>query len=132
VLLRVCTVLRMCRSARNSSNGPASSSSWSVHTETRCEVEEFELTLSIGIPYEAEASHWACLVEVTRMFEPPREIYGIDSWQVVQLSFQFAAQLLEGFLSRGGRLFWKGFNEPVALHELFAHVETPSAAPPAA
>jgi hypothetical protein len=84
--------------------------------------EEFELILSIGTPYQAQPMDWACLVHITRMFEPSRPLIGVDAWQAVQLAYQFMASQLNGFLARGGRLFWQGTERAIALEDLFPHV----------
>ena len=49
---------------------------------------------------------WACKVEITRLFTPPKNIYGEDSWQAQALAMRFAASLVQHFVERGGELYW--------------------------
>jgi hypothetical protein len=81
---------------------------------------EFDMTLELGIPYQKNLNQWGCAVRVTNLFEPPREIYGMDSWQAVQLAFQFISRMLEDFVARGGRLYWKETMEPLSVQGLFS------------
>jgi len=79
---------------------------------------EFVLTLAIGAPSKVPNSDWACLVQATRLFDEPRPIHGLDSWQAVQLSYQFIISLVEGFVDRGGTLFWPESRESISVHDL--------------
>jgi len=79
---------------------------------------EFDMTIRIGHPRPAETD-WVCPVSITRLFEPTRDLAGIDSWQALQSCLQFSARILEGFTERGGQLFWHQSKEPIRLSELF-------------
>ncbi len=82
--------------------------------------KEFDMALEVGLPIQKDLNQWRCSVRVTNVFEPARDIYGMDSWQAVQLAFQFISRLLEDFVSRGGQLYWQESMEPLAVRELFA------------
>ena len=81
---------------------------------------QFDMTLELGIPYQKDLNQWGCSVRVTNVFEPARDIYGMDSWQAVQLAFQFVSRMLEDFVARGGRLYWKESMQPLSVRELFS------------
>jgi hypothetical protein len=85
--------------------------------------KEFDMALEIGLPYQKELNQWGCALQITGVFEPARDIYGMDSWQAAQLAFQFTSRILEEFVSRGGTLYWKETMEPLAVHELFASTQ---------
>lgn len=80
---------------------------------------EFDMALEIGPPYRMELNQWGCSVRVTNLFEPARDIYGMDSWQAAQLAFRFISKILRDFVSRGGTLYWKETMEPLTVNELF-------------
>lgn len=81
---------------------------------------EFDMELEVGVPIQKGLHQWGCEVRVTGMFEPARAIYGMDSWQAVQLAFQFISRMLEDFVSRGGKLYWQESMEPLTVGGLFA------------
>ena len=81
---------------------------------------EFDMALEIGLPYQKVLNQWGCADFVTSLFEPARDIYGIDSWQAVQLAFQFISARLESFVAQGGTLYWMDTLEPIAVRDLFA------------
>lgn len=85
--------------------------------------EEWELELRIWPSQPAEIAPWACKVEVTRLFTPPKNIYGQDSWQAQVLAMHFAASLLQNFVTQGGTLYWasdgsENIREPFELADL--------------
>ena len=80
---------------------------------------EFEITISVGAPYEVSQQEWACPVSVLGLHDRLHDMHGVDSWQAMQLAYQLIAQLLAYFVEDGGRLFWLEEQEPLALHELF-------------
>jgi hypothetical protein len=80
----------------------------------------FGVKLGIGQPYRITQDEWACAVQLSGLHENLSDAHGIDSWQVLQLAQQLAAQLLGYFIQDGGRLFWKKDGEQVQLSELFA------------
>lgn len=74
-------------------------------------------------PQRAEIAPWACKVEVTRLFTPPKSIYGGDSWQAQALAMRFATTLIQHFVEQGGALFWPSespdnVREPFELTDL--------------
>lgn len=79
----------------------------------------FDLTIRIGAP-QPRGGEAACMVSVSRLFEEPRLIYGVDGWQALTLALRFIQQLLEGHLERGGRLHAHGTTDPVDLASLMA------------
>ena len=85
---------------------------------------EFTLTLGVGLPYEISSSEWACSVCMDGMYERLRDAHGIDSWQALQLAYQLIAQLLGYFVEDGGQLPWLEGREPIALLDLFPHLNT--------
>jgi hypothetical protein len=80
---------------------------------------EFQLTISVGAPYEISEQEWACPVSVLGLHDRLHDMHGVDSWQAMQLAYQLIAQLLSYFVEDGGRLFWLEEKEPLALDELF-------------
>ena len=68
--------------------------------------EEWPMNIEIWVPEPCDLAPWACKVEVTKLFSPPKSIYGEDSWQAQVLAMQFAAKLVQDFVNRGGKLFW--------------------------
>jgi hypothetical protein len=68
--------------------------------------EEWPIHIRVEMPVPSDIAPWSCVVEVDRLFSPPKPIYGEDSWQAMQLAQQFAVSILELFQSRGGALFW--------------------------
>ena len=81
--------------------------------------EAFDMVLRVGNPHPSKVD-WACTVSITRLSERPRELFGIDSWQALQIGLQLIAHELDGFISRGGQLFWPSTEESVKPQELFA------------
>ncbi len=85
--------------------------------------EEWELQVRVWPPQRAEVAPWACKVEVTRLFTPPKPIYGEDSWQAQALAMRFAASLIQHFAAQGGALYWpsegpEDIREPFEIAEL--------------
>lgn len=68
--------------------------------------EEWDMRVCVWPPTPAELAPWACHVEITRLFSPPKLIYGEDSWQALALSMKFAASEVRNFLEGGGTLYW--------------------------
>ena len=80
---------------------------------------EFQLALRVGPAYRSSDVSWSCPVEAIGLHDRLADIVGIDSWQVVQLSFRFLASLVAGFVERGGKLFYSPGGEPVSPAELW-------------
>lgn len=85
--------------------------------------DEWELKVRIWPPQPVEIAPWACKVEVTRLFTPPKSVYGQDSWQAQVLAMHFAASLLQDFVGQGGSLYWPSesgerIREPFELADL--------------
>lgn len=80
----------------------------------------FDLTIRIDAP-RPHQDDWACRLLVTELFEPGRDLHGVDSWQALQLAQRLAFTLLDAFVERGGRLL--DFGEPTTPAALFASVE---------
>ncbi|MDM4767192.1 hypothetical protein [Pelomonas sp. SE-A7] len=80
--------------------------------------EEFEMKIRVGSP-RPDGDDWSCLVSITRIFETPRELLGVDSWQAVQVSLQFVSTMLDDFVRRGGQLFWPGTTDVVCPASMF-------------
>ena len=75
------------------------------------DLNEFEIHIAIGKPYiPAESDFWACPVSVDGLHNNLHDIYGVDSWQSLQLALKLVRVLLEDFVEKGGKMFFeKGF-----------------------
>lgn len=80
----------------------------------------FEMTIRIAAPRPHPQGDWTCQVQITELFEPARALFGIDSWQAMQICLQMTLSVLLDFVARGGQLFYAGTRQPVAPLSLFA------------
>lgn len=69
-------------------------------------------------PHEQD---WACGVFITGFMDPMRDVYGVDSWQALQLAQNLTLSLLNAFVDRGGRLLF--YDAPITPAKLFTSVE---------
>ncbi len=79
---------------------------------------EFEITLSVGEPYETPERDWACPASLAGLHERLVDAHGVDSWQALQSAYQLAIQMLAYFVADGGKLLSFEEREPVQLDEL--------------
>ncbi|WP_374563695.1 hypothetical protein [Ideonella sp.] len=68
--------------------------------------QSIRVTVQIGLPYEVASEEWAVPVSMEGLHDRLGDLHGLDSWQVVQLAFEFIVQLLEHFVRGGGSLCW--------------------------
>jgi hypothetical protein len=79
---------------------------------------EVEIRIAVGKPYPIDNS-WACAVKVDPLHKNLHDIYGVDSWQSLQLASKLVKILLEDFVEKGGKLYFeKGGNEET-IDEIF-------------
>ena len=64
--------------------------------------------VQIGKPFRETDGSWACPILVTTVNEKIRHIRGEDSMQALCLGVQFAGQMLQLVVDRGGRLLCAG------------------------
>jgi hypothetical protein len=83
---------------------------------------EFPLTLAAGAPYETGTGDWACAARLDGLDPKPVALFGIDSWQALQLAMQYIAHRLHSFTAQGGQLLWPEEREPVSVAELIPHI----------
>jgi hypothetical protein len=84
---------------------------------------EFPLTFGVGVPFESEPGMWACPVRLDIARDVPFPIYGVDSWQAMQLAVQLIAHLLHDFTAvKGGKLLWPDEREPISVAELIPQI----------
>jgi hypothetical protein len=74
-----------------------------------------DISVRVGQPYRASDVSWACPIAVTGIYDKLQPIEGIDSLQAIELALRLAAQLLCGFVDRGGTLFWERNGDPVSV-----------------
>lgn len=89
--------------------------------------ERAQVVLLIGQPYEVTPQEWAIPVSMNGLHERLWNLHGIDSWQVVQLGFEFIVQMLEYFVQDGGQLYWPETDERFEPAELLPQRRLPSA-----
>jgi len=80
--------------------------------------ERLAVVLAIGQPYEVTPEEWAIPVSISGLHSPLGDIHGIDAWEVIQLAYEFIAQLIGHFVGEGGKLYWPETEEPIELDEL--------------
>jgi hypothetical protein len=95
----------------------ASRKFWAVDKEGR----EFELTIAVGEPCETP-ENWVCRASVEGMHERSFNICGVDSWQALQLAYEFSVDRVIDFVEKGGRLLSFEEREPIAPEELLPRV----------
>jgi len=81
--------------------------------------KRFEICIRIDAPRLQPDGDWTCQLSITHLFEPPRGLFGVDSWQAMQHSLQIAFSTLEAFVRHGGQLFHKGSQTLVSPADLF-------------
>lgn len=89
--------------------------------------ERAQVALLIGQPYEVSPQEWAIPVSMEGLHERLPHIHGIDTWQAIQLAFEFIVMMLEYFVRDGGSLYWLDGDEPLAPEELLPQRRIPSA-----
>jgi hypothetical protein len=62
--------------------------------------------VQIGKPFREDEGSWACPLLITTVDEKIRLMRGVDSMQALCLAVQFARQMLQLVLDRGGRLLY--------------------------
>lgn len=77
------------------------------------------ITLALGRPYRATDGDWACPVALEGLYPPLGDLHGVDSWQALQLAYQFIERLVTAFVDDGGVLLWPEGRDPVHVSELF-------------
>ncbi|GAB2864058.1 hypothetical protein GCM10027277_35950 [Pseudoduganella ginsengisoli] len=88
---------------------------------------EFALTFGVGAPYETGTGECACAVLLDGLERAPHVLFGVDTWQALQLGVQFAIHMLQGFVAQGGQLLWPQEREPMAISELIPAMLPPLA-----
>jgi hypothetical protein len=86
--------------------------------------QEFDITVAVGEPYQV-STDWACPASIEGLHGRFVDIYGVDSWQALQLAHQYIAEMLAHFVSQGGHLFSPQEREPVSPEELFPKLKIP-------
>jgi heme-degrading monooxygenase HmoA len=90
---------------------------------------EWEMQVRLWAPKPAKLAPWSCDLEITELHSPPKPLYGVDSWQSLQLALEFAASMLQHFQSQGGTLRWPHDEsdqdrEEVQVQDLFPRLRT--------
>ncbi len=79
---------------------------------------EHEVKLCIGIPERQPSGDWFADVSLVPLEMNVRRIFGIDSWQALQLAQRFAARRVSHFVEDGWKLFWERGGEGALPIEL--------------
>lgn len=79
-----------------------------------------ELILRVGLPRPREEGDWAVEVSIGVLEPRPMKIYGVDSWQAIQLGMRLISREVADFERRGWRFYWKEGGEAASVSELMA------------
>lgn len=80
----------------------------------------FEINLSIGVPYPMpNDKDWACSVGMEGLHSGLHEIYGVDSWQALNLALKLPRRILTYFVEDGGKLFLEKGGDEINIDEIF-------------
>lgn len=94
-----------------------------VATRLLCAVSPegdcFDLHIHIDAPRPHATLDWVCKLHITQLFSPANDLYGVDSWQALQLALKMARTQLQNFIDRGGLLYWHGSADLVSVDDLF-------------
>jgi hypothetical protein len=84
--------------------------------------------LRVGRPYQPEGADWCCPVAADGLLSHPLPaIWGVDSWQALQLALRLLAEVVQDAADRGAVLRWPpGSGEPVGVAELFGPRPVPA------
>jgi hypothetical protein len=66
--------------------------------------EAFVIDLAVGTPYQCEAGDWACPIALDGLYSRLLDQHGVDSFQALCLAIRLAANLLQAFREKGGKL----------------------------
>jgi hypothetical protein len=82
-----------------------------------------QVRLRVGRPYQPDGEDWCCPVAADGLLSRPlRPIWGVDSWQALQLAIRLLAELVQGEVERGAVLRWPtGDSDMVSVAELFGY-----------
>jgi hypothetical protein len=76
--------------------------------------------LRIGRPYPAPDIDWCCPVEAVGIYDRPGPIFGVDSWQALQLAQRYLESLVQREVDDGASLHWPpGDSRTISVAELF-------------
>ena len=81
--------------------------------------DAFTSTFRVGRPLRDVRGMWSCSLSMDGFFHEDRPLHGDDSLQALCLALAFAHSQLEGFVSRGGRLFVPGTRDEFPLDAYF-------------
>lgn len=67
------------------------------------------MILRIRKPYKRDSGEFACEIDLEGLYETPIEVYGDDSYQALDLAFEFVRITLAGWEKKGWRLdpYWR-------------------------
>jgi Domain of unknown function (DUF6968) len=82
-----------------------------------------QVRLRIGKPYQPNGEDWCCPVAADGLRSRPLPpVWGVDSWQSIQLAIRLLAELVQGEVDRGAILRWPlEDSTPVSVAELFGY-----------
>jgi len=78
-----------------------------------------EVDLIVGPPTQRSSGDWAVRVSLGVVEPRPTEIYGVDSWQAMNLGMRFIGRLLESAEKEGWQFYWNSGGERASPGDLF-------------
>ena len=80
------------------------------------------VVLRVGRPYAHPKGSHACPVQAEglRLWQGPRDIYGVDAWQALMLGLRFLQSMLTAEAERGVVFHWEDGEHAVTVEEIFA------------
>ena len=68
---------------------------------------EHAVSFRIGPPTQRNDGEWSAFVALLPMAPTPQAIFGIDSWQAVDLAMRHVAVLVTHYHEQGWRFYWE-------------------------
>ncbi|MEI7688351.1 MAG: hypothetical protein WCL32_25370 [Planctomycetota bacterium] len=79
------------------------------------------VTLRVGRPFAHPLGDHACSVQAEglRLWEGPKEIFGVGTWQALVLGLRLLRSILSAEAERGTVFRWESGEDAVSVDELF-------------
>jgi hypothetical protein len=78
--------------------------------------------LRIGRPKPHQKGNYVCAVQAEglRLWQGPKEFFGVDSFQALTIGVRLLYEILSAEVERGAVLHWEGGKEAISLSDLFS------------
>jgi hypothetical protein len=77
----------------------------------------YDLILRVGAPVK-RGGDWACSVSLGVLETRSYTLYGVDSWQAVQLAILFIARRIADFSGNGWKFYWEKDGDEASPNDL--------------